>query len=314
MSASALAGMNSASATKNSNSRYSCIYNSYHSEPSLRGRLNAARSLPQNPCIGAKVVTSPEAQSEARTEARPPTRPGFRRVDAVLRRFNSIAALSETETRLIEKAAAQVEAVRAGVELWPESNKAKAPRLLLSGWACRQRVLPDGRRQIFDLLAPGDAIGLAADPLPLSRASTVALTRVETADAAALRTAAEDPGTAPALARIVALTPAIEEERLMNHVVRLGRLTAYERVAHLFLELQGRLAVAGLADEERFPLPVTQEVLADALGLSVVHMNRVLQQLRRHQLIEMRGGQVILLDPQALADVTDGRTGSLPAG
>lgn len=241
-------------------------------------------------------------------------RPAARRIEAVLHRFNSIAPLSPAETRLIEDAAAQTEVARAGVELRPESNRAPTPRLLLSGWACRQRVLPDGRRQIFDLLAPGDAIGLAIDPLPLSRASTIALTRVETADAARVRAAAADPQAAPALARIVALTPAIEEERLMNHLVRLGRLTAYERVAHLFLELRGRLAAAGLADEERFPLPVTQEVLADALGLSVVHMNRVLQQLRRHQLIEMRGGQVILLDPQALADVTEGRASQLAAG
>jgi CRP-like cAMP-binding protein len=83
--------------------------------------------------------------------------------------------------------------------------------------------------------------------------------------------------------------------------MRLGRQTALERTAHLFLELRQRLAAVGLADGARFPLPLTQEVLADTLGLSIVHMNRTLQQLRREGLVEVKSGWARLLDPAALA-------------
>jgi CRP-like cAMP-binding protein len=113
------------------------------------------------------------------------------------------------------------------------------------------------------------------------------------------------PATSPGLAKAVGLCESTEEARLLDHVVRLGRHTAYERVAHLLLELRERLAAAGLGDDRRFPLPVTQEVLADALGLSVVHINRILQQLRRERLIETRAGQAVLLDPELLVQVAD---------
>jgi CRP-like cAMP-binding protein len=78
-------------------------------------------------------------------------------------------------------------------------------------------------------------------------------------------------------------------------------------MAHFFLELQRRLEVTGLGDSQRFPLPLTQEILADALGLSIVHVNRTLQHLRREQLIELRSGVAILLQPAALAQIADYR-------
>jgi CRP-like cAMP-binding protein len=70
-----------------------------------------------------------------------------------------------------------------------------------------------------------------------------------------------------------------------DHIVRLGRLTAYERVAHLVLDIRDRLALVGLAAPDSFPPPLTQETLADVLGLSSVHVNRMLQQLRRDGLV-----------------------------
>jgi CRP-like cAMP-binding protein len=88
-------------------------------------------------------------------------------------------------------------------------------------------------------------------------------------------------------------------------MVRLGQQTAYERVAHFLLELQRRLQIAGLGDSQRFPLPLTQEMLADSLGLSIVHVNRTLQHLRREKLIELRSGVAILLEPQTLSGICD---------
>jgi CRP-like cAMP-binding protein len=87
--------------------------------------------------------------------------------------------------------------------------------------------------------------------------------------------------------------------------VRLGRQTAYERMAHLLLELHARLTEIGEARGDSFNLPVKQEVLADALGLSLVHVNRTLQQMRRDRLVDMRGAQMTFLDRGALEAAAD---------
>ena len=85
-----------------------------------------------------------------------------------------------------------------------------------------------------------------------------------------------------------------DEGNLCDQIVRLGRQTAYERLLHLVLEFHHRLQAVGMVNGYSFAFPLTQEVLADALGLSVVHINRTLQQVRRDRLLDMRGGQVTL--------------------
>jgi len=92
---------------------------------------------------------------------------------------------------------------------------------------------------------------------------------------------------------------------MRDQIVRLGRQTAYERMAHFMLELHARLQVAGIASSHTFALPVSQEVLADVLGLSVVHTNRVMQQVRHDGLLETRSGQVKILDLDAMRAVAD---------
>ena len=93
---------------------------------------------------------------------------------------------------------------------------------------------------------------------------------------------------------------AIEEAHLLAQITRLGRLSALERIADLFLELYERLSLAGLASNGRFALPLTQEVVADALGLTSVHLSRTLQLARRRGEFEWRDGQVILHDLRQL--------------
>jgi CRP-like cAMP-binding protein len=85
--------------------------------------------------------------------------------------------------------------------------------------------------------------------------------------------------------------------------MRVGRQTAYERTAHFILEIHERLSQVGLAGDTTVAIPLTQEIMADALGLSVVHLNRTLQQLRRNQLIEFKSGLVRLLQPEQLAEI-----------
>lgn len=167
--------------------------------------------------------------------------------------------------------------------------------IVVSGWVSEFRVLPDGRRQIFSFLLPGDTISLGRTGRSGHR-GLMAVTNVEIADAAAL---AATPDASGATALVEALQD--HEERLLDHMVRIGRLTAKERVLNLLLELHDRLNAIGLVKEGAFRLPLTQEMFADALGLSVVHINRTLQQLRREGLIVVRRGSVTLSQRHKLA-------------
>ena len=228
---------------------------------------------------------------------------GVRPIDPVIRRMRHLSTLSDSDVELLRSLGERRERHSPGEQLAAEGVNGVRPRFVISGWACRQRLLPDGRRQIFSLLLPGDSFGFDSRP---SLASVVALTALEVADGTTAQEAVRR-GATPGLARGLAANQLLEDALLLDHAVRLGRLTAFERVAHLLLELQQRLEVVGLGDQRRFPLPLTQEILADALGLSIVHVNRTLQQLRRSGLIELRSGVAILLEPESMAKICDYR-------
>jgi CRP-like cAMP-binding protein len=221
---------------------------------------------------------------------------GMRSLDPIQRRLRNLASLSEGEVELIRSLGDRREHHGPGKQLVAEGVIAR-PRFVVSGWACRQRLMPDGRRQIFSLLLPGDSFGFGTRP---ALCSIAALTAIDTMDAGALLEAVRR-GSAPGVGRALAAAETLEDALLLDHAVRLGRMTAFERVAHFLLELQQRLEIAGLGDRQRFPLPLTQEILADALGLSIVHVNRTLQQLRRAAMLELRSGVAILLEPEAMA-------------
>jgi CRP-like cAMP-binding protein len=228
--------------------------------------------------------------------------------EVVLRRLKSLAPISDREAALVLSLGSQRQTNPPGAELYGEANVIRRPKVLLSGWACRCRVLPDGRRQIFTFVLPGDAVGLCRRDEPVALTTTISLTKTVTADASALAEAAfERTSEYEGLAAAVSIAGTLDEASLLDHIVRLGRQTAYERTAHLLLELRWRLSAVGLGNDRKFPLPLTQEVLADALGLSIVHVNRTLQQLRREGLLEMRGGFVELLKPDLLVATSDFR-------
>ena len=229
-------------------------------------------------------------------------------VDMLLRRLRRYAELSPPEVAIVRSLSANMEDHPSGVELIAEGQTLDAPRLLLSGWACRFRMLPDGRRQIFEFILPGDLYGLCLRPQAIALTTAIALTPVTIADASILGDAVVNRSDEfPALTTALHNTASLEEAYLLNQLMRVGRQTAYERTAHLILELHERLSIVGLAEEAVVPVPLTQEIMADALGLSVVHLNRTLQQLRRNQLIEFKNGQVRLLQPDLLRDIADFR-------
>jgi CRP-like cAMP-binding protein len=228
--------------------------------------------------------------------------------DLLVRRMSKLAELSPRERALIESIAQRREDVPAGTELIREGEALNSPRLLMAGWACRFRTLPDGRRQIFEFILPGDIYGLCLRPQAIALTTSLALTPVVVADAAALDTAiTTDAASYQGLTQACYATASLDEAYLLNQLMRVGRQTAFERTAHFILEIHERLGFVGLAGETSVAIPLTQEIMADALGLSVVHLNRTLQQLRRGQLIEFKGGMVRLLEPDRLREIANFR-------
>jgi len=183
------------------------------------------------------------------------------------------------------------------VPLHPERKDA---RVVARGWVARGAMLEDGRRQIVGLSLPGDVI-LATDSVDADMA-VWALTDASTLDATLLWDAiSESADISPRLLEAWRQFRSAERLRLARHVIRLGRLSAYERTAHLLLELYERQSRLGAVEPGVLHLPLTQDMLADILGLSAVHMNRTLQQLRRAGLVDYRTGRAILPDLPGLA-------------
>jgi len=237
----------------------------------------------------------------------------------VFKRLTALKPLSPGQAQRVEALGERLDAAAPGAMLQSEGDGLMRPTFILSGWACRQRLLADGRRQIFSILIPGDAVGFCSDPSPISSASTVALTKVTLATVEPLAGGLTSSAQSSAqdqwgFADHMRLSACLEEGLLLDHIVRLGRQTAYERTAHLLLELHWRLALIGRVEERRFAMPLTQEVLADFLGLSIVHVNRTLQQLRRDRLIEVSSSHVALLDMAQLTLITDYQPPSLASG
>jgi CRP-like cAMP-binding protein len=237
-----------------------------------------------------------------------------------LRHLQSLTLLADDEIDLVNSLSRRLREYPAKSELHRE-GQSPPPRVLVSGWACRTRMLSDGRRQIVSFLLPGDLVSSVLHPSLPEPCSAVALTRVETVDASALKEAFLAGDHLPGLSRGVRAMMLQAEMLLCDQIVRLGRQTAYERTAHLLLEFRDRLATVGLANEslangggragaglasgDSFPMPLTQEMLADCLGLSIVHVNRTVQHMRREGSIEMRTGVVIVREPELLRAVAD---------
>jgi CRP-like cAMP-binding protein len=227
------------------------------------------------------------------------------RSKSIARRLGLLASLTLEEIDLLHR-------VGAGpASLWvprslldPSLNDHPSQRYLISGWAARFRVLADGRRQIFQLVLPGDSLSPqlhVRDPAQ----TAVCLTMAHTVNGAAIGQAALDRKAFPGIAAAIEMAAAHDRAMLMEQVVRLGRQTAFQRVANVFMELHYRCEPVGLVHADGFAFPLTQETLGDLLGLSVVHVNRTLQMMRHEGLITLVQGRLTLLNIPALSDAAE---------
>lgn len=162
-------------------------------------------------------------------------------------------------------------------------------RCILAGWAVRQKVLRDGRRVVRNFLIPGDVVGHWKDAWPRAFTDVLAATELTCATIGAQALERDREQREKVRAHLEAAL--VTETALLNGVVlRLGGMTVAERLVHLFLELLERHRRAGLGTARGFHLPVSQELVADSLGISRVHLNRTLGQLRRDGLVRLEAG------------------------
>jgi CRP-like cAMP-binding protein len=171
--------------------------------------------------------------------------------------------------------------------------------VVLSGMAVRYKDLADGGRQIMAFLLPGDLCDVEVFVLERMDHSIGAITKTEVAiiPGATMRTLLTDmQGLTQALWWSTMTDSAVLRERIIDH----GRRDARQRLAHLFYELLVRYRMIGMAADNNYPLALTQEELAEATGLTSVHVNRMIQSLRAEGLIEHRHKTLTVLDPAGL--------------
>jgi len=176
--------------------------------------------------------------------------------------------------------------------------------LLLRGFAYRQKLLSDGERQIISIHIPTEFIDLQNGILGTADHNVQSLNHSEVA--AVPRSALMEPADKSASARLAMwIDTLIDASIFREWVVNVGRRDARARIAHLLCELALRLERTGAGRDGSFDLPLTQEQLADATGLTAVHTNRTLQSLRREGLIQLSNGILRVLDWEGLRKVGD---------
>ncbi len=173
--------------------------------------------------------------------------------------------------------------------------------LLLEGIVCRFKDLANGGRQISAIHVPGDFVDLHSLTLKKLDHSVMALTpcKVATASHSGLRAITE---SNPHLTRLLWFSTNLDAAMHREWELSLGRRSALERTAHLFCELHHRLQIVGLAEAEGYAISLTQQELAECLGLTSVHINRVLRILREQKLLTFRSGHVEVHDRGRLED------------
>lgn len=217
----------------------------------------------------------------------------------LIHKLEHFTKLSRDDRQALEVAASRRRTFAEHADVIQEGDDPSHVNLILEGWACRYKQLDDGRRQIIAFFVPGDLCDTHISLLRAMDHSIAALTPVRAAEiprATFDRMTDEYARVTKALWWDSLVAVAIQREWTVN----LGQRTAIERVGHLFCELFLRLRCVGLTEGDSCALPLTQVELADALGLSNVHVNRTLQELRRAGLIVLKGGRLTIPDFAAL--------------
>ena len=212
--------------------------------------------------------------------------------------------LSDEEKRALESAVARIKGFRTDEDLVRDGDRPSESYLLLDGFAARYKLLNNGKRQITALHVPGDFVDLHSflQKKMDHGVATLSPCRVGLVPHTTLRTITE---RHLHLGRLLWLNTLIDAAIHRDWLVAMGRRPALNQIAHLLCELFLRLQTVGLTQDMSFELPLTQAELGDVLGLSSVHVNRIIKELRAQELATWRGEIVTIEDWTRLQEVAE---------
>lgn len=207
--------------------------------------------------------------------------------------------LPREDREWLQSLTGRVEDLTSDQDLIREGDNPETVHLILEGFAARYKMTIDGKRQIFAYLIPGDFCDLHVALLKRMDHSigTLSPCRVATLLPSTIIEITE---RRPALARALWMTSLVDEATLREWLLNLGQRPARDRIAHLFCEMHVRMRAVGLTTDGSFEFPLTQEELGDTTGLSIVHVNRSLKELREAGLVTMRNDRLIIPDVERL--------------
>jgi CRP-like cAMP-binding protein len=269
--------------------------------PASRNEKTGSQPSPQV----AKPAPSRAAPSSFREKSSPAELAEEARYSILSSRLSLIADMSPAERTIVSRLDHAPRRIhQAGSDLATEGEIAPPPMFIVSGWACRLRVTPSGRRQILGFLLPGDAVCLRGAAEYVSAFNVCALTTVETVDATSFLKLAAQANAYPGLSLAVEGAKLQDDIFTANHIVRLGIQTRAERAANLLMELRWRLQQTGLAEGAVFPMPLMRETLGDALGIHPSRVGWVMGWLRARNILSVAYGQAQVLSSTAAAQLS----------
>lgn len=222
----------------------------------------------------------------------------------IARKLRAFVALSNTELAVLDDLHRRRRTFIAGRDMVLQGQSDQSAYILASGWACSYKLQASGSRQIVDFQIPGDFLGLRSILFRTADHTIEPVTNVEASEVHA-QDLLDAFSQTPKLATAVLWAASRDEAMVVEHLVNVGRRNARERTAHFLLELGARLKLVGLATNEGYDCPLSQYMLADALGLTAVHINRVLRELREDGLLTFQKGHVAFDDFNGLVASVD---------
>ena len=222
----------------------------------------------------------------------------------LIRKLGAFVALSEPELTVLGALHKRRRSFVVGRDLVHQGQSHQAAYVLASGWAFSYKILQDGQRQIVDFQIPGDFLGLRSVLLHISDHSIEPVTDIEVTEILAADLLDAFSRT-PRLATAVLWAASRDEAMVVEHLVNVARRDSLKRMAHFLLELGARLSRVGLGSKAGYACPLTQYLLADALGLSAVHVNRVLRKLREAGMATFRDGCVTFDNYERLTEFAE---------
>lgn len=212
----------------------------------------------------------------------------------MIRKLEGFHSLGSTDQALLERYSRPLHDLPPKHDIVREGDTPRDVVLILSGFACRYKLIEGGKRQIMAFLVPGDFCDFQVFILKrmdhnigtLSRCNVVRIKREAVLELT----------ERPAIARAFWWASLVDSATLREWLVNVGQRAAEERIAHLLCELLVRLEAVGLVKSNAYSLPISQNDIADALGVTVIHANRMLMALRDQNLIELKARELIVKD------------------